>query len=226
MNYTKIDWPLITGPLMTWNPIVGCKRDCSKDRFGFDCYAQTAHYKRHIAYTEGKLQNHSQYAKPFNKIQLIESRLSLPYKRKKPATVFINSVSDPEYWKDKDIIDVISVCSHNPQHTFLLLTKNPACLVNWCYPDNMVLGLTLTGIDSLEVFEKKVEFLKIISSYNRTFISYEPILRKLPYTPTFPKLIILGADTSKNPVIPKKDWILSINHPNIHYKKTVKKYLI
>jgi len=39
------------------------------------------------------------------------------------------------------------------------------------------------------------------------------------------ELVIVGADTSPKPIVPKKKWIDSIKHDNIHYKNNIKKYL-
>lgn len=111
----------------TWNPIAGCtpvSPGC------LHCYA---------AVMANRLEaiGQSKYAgltvlhngiRTFNgKINLCESELSIPLKRKKPTMYFVNSMSDlfhkdvPFEFIDK-VFAVMALC---PQHTFQVLTKRP-----------------------------------------------------------------------------------------------------
>ena len=36
---------------------------------------------------------------------------------------------------------------------------------------------------------------------------------------------IVGADSRKNGIAPKKEWIESIQNPNIHFKKNIQRHL-
>lgn len=122
---TKIEWtqrPGTTGE--TWNPVVGCSKVSTGCKH---CYAKTVHDKRHKAYLAGKLQDIPQYAHPFEKVQLMKDRLTLPLKWKKPRTVFVNSVSDlfhPDVPFDF-ILRVWMSMAQAEQHTFIVLTKRP-----------------------------------------------------------------------------------------------------
>ncbi|HEX2868783.1 MAG TPA: phage Gp37/Gp68 family protein [Ignavibacteriales bacterium] len=116
---SKISWTDAT-----WNPVVGCTKaseGCAH------CYAERDHNKRHKAFCEGKLQNVPQYSKPFNQVQLIESRLDQPIKWKRPRKIFVNSQSDlfhPDV--QFEFIDkVFAVMAIAKQHTFQILTKRP-----------------------------------------------------------------------------------------------------
>ncbi len=137
MHPTKIDWPW--KPLHVWNPIVGCQRDCKY------CYARSLHQMRAKAYSEGKLQDLKQYSHPFEKINLINERLVLPINATKPKNIFVNSMSDPEYWTPAQMKTIISIMRSASHHNFLLLTKGPHIYENYNFPTNVWLGVTLTG---------------------------------------------------------------------------------
>ncbi len=122
---TTIEWtqrPGTTGE--TWNPVVGCTKVSQGCKH---CYAKALHDKRHKAYLAGRLQGVPQYAKPFEQVQLMHDRITLPLKWRKPRTVFVNSVSDlfhedvPFEFIDK----VFAVMALTPQHTYQVLTKRP-----------------------------------------------------------------------------------------------------
>jgi protein gp37 len=124
---TKIEWaatPQADGmviPGETWNPTVGCNQispGCGH------CYAKSLHDKRHKAFLAGKKMA-PQYAVPFETLQLIESRLDVPLRAKKPTTYFVNSMSDlfHEDVPDAFIDRVFAVMALAPRHTFQVLTK-------------------------------------------------------------------------------------------------------
>jgi protein gp37 len=116
---SKISWTDAT-----WNPVVGCTKVSEGCK---NCYAERDHNKRHKAFQEGKLQNVPQYAKPFNQVQLIDSRLDQPCRWKRPRKIFVNSQSDlfhpdvPFEFIDK----VFAIMALSKQHTFQVLTKRP-----------------------------------------------------------------------------------------------------
>jgi protein gp37 len=66
-----------------------------------------------------------QYAQPFEVLQLLESRLDVPLRTRKPTMFFVNSVSDlfHEDVPDAFINRVFAVMALAPQHTFQILTK-------------------------------------------------------------------------------------------------------
>ncbi|MBL1436542.1 MAG: phage Gp37/Gp68 family protein [Rhodobacteraceae bacterium] len=118
---TKIQWTE-----QTWNSIVGCtitSPGCT------NCYAMK------IASRLGSMPNMPQYhglTKKVNgnavwtgKMNLVESVLLQPLKRKKPTMYFVNSMGDlfhesvPDEWIDR-VFAVMALC---PQHTFQVLTK-------------------------------------------------------------------------------------------------------
>ncbi len=120
---TSIEWTQRPGTKgETWNPVVGCTKVSQGCK---NCYAKTLHDNRHKAYSEGKLQNIKQYAKPFEVVQLMPDRLTLPMKWQTPRTIFVNSVSDL-FHEDVplDYIKlVLTIAASSPEHTFQILTK-------------------------------------------------------------------------------------------------------
>ncbi|MBL1435663.1 MAG: phage Gp37/Gp68 family protein [Rhodobacteraceae bacterium] len=118
---TKIQWTE-----QTWNPIVGCTittPGCT------NCYAMKAAYR--MGHNPKTPQYHG-LTKKVNgnavwtgKMNLAESVLLQPFKRKKPTMYFVNSMGDlfhesvPDEWIDR-VFAVMALC---PQHTFQVLTK-------------------------------------------------------------------------------------------------------
>lgn len=110
MNRTKIEYADFT-----WNPVVGCTRECDY------CYA------RRIA-----LQNFKRSPSPCEKCRDFVphrhyERLEQPMRKKKPARIFVCDMGDlfDATLHANVIIRVFDVMAAAPQHTFLVLTKQP-----------------------------------------------------------------------------------------------------
>lgn len=118
---SKIEWTEAT-----WNPLAGCTRD------GPDCdhcYAATMTARLESMGNEkysGLTVLNARGQRHFNgKINLIESALTIPLKRRKPTVYFVNSMSDL-FHKDVpfDFIDkVFAIMALCPQHIFQVLSK-------------------------------------------------------------------------------------------------------
>lgn len=207
MNKTKIDWPW--KPLYTLNPIVGCKHGCSY------CYAK-------------RMNDRFKWIPKWDEPQYFIRRLSEPMKMKKGRNIFIGSASDLfGYWISNGFIEnVIIACMTFPQHTFFFLTKNPKRYAEFEFPKNCWLGTTITDICGSGELYKYCELVK--NKNNKLFISIEPLFGSWIDTndSNFQKdidQIIVGAQTGKGAVIPKREWIESIKHPNIYYKDSITK---
>ncbi|MHA1840415.1 MAG: DUF5131 family protein [Candidatus Heimdallarchaeota archaeon] len=197
LTRTNIDWCT-----HTWSICIGCKRNCSY------CYARD--FNRRF-----------KFIPDFNKPQFFPEKLAAPRNRKKPAVIFVASMSDPEYWEYDWWVEILSTVKNNPQHKFMFLSKSPFSYGRLIFPNNCYLGLTITGKEK-DIEKEIFLFLKYSSSEN-LFISFEPLLdnnidnnklgliiigaqgyddlsRKL-------KLIIVGAQSGKNKVIPKQSWV-------------------
>ncbi|CAM5591175.1 DUF5131 family protein [Streptomyces purpurascens] len=99
----------------TWNPVTGC----TKVSPGCDgCYAENIAHR--FAGTKA-------FPNGFD-VTLHEDRVNAPYRWKKPARVFVNSMSDLFHQDVPDLVitHVFDVMEANPQHTFQVLTKRHA----------------------------------------------------------------------------------------------------
>ncbi len=201
MNKTKIEWCDFT-----INPIKGiCRNDC------WYCYAKRM-YKR-FGWYEHIRQDYLVFS-------------DMP---KKPSRIFIGSTHDifgdwiPYHW----IQDIINYCKYTPQHTFIFLTKNPERYAEFVFPENCLLGATVT--------EKK-DLWRIDTMRNiKGFISVEPLLEDVSDL-SFRGIdwIIIGGLTPRP--VHKKEWVdgiikqarqLSIPiflKDNLNYPEEIKEY--
>ncbi|WP_027894480.1 DUF5131 family protein [Calidithermus chliarophilus] len=133
----------------TWNPVVGCTKVSQGCKF---CYAKTLHDMRHRAKLAGKPLP-EQYALPFERVQLKPERLELPLRWKRPARIFVNSVSDL-FHEDVPftyVAAVFGVMAATPRHTYQVLTKRPQRMLEFfrwvrkavpgVYPTSLAMGL-------------------------------------------------------------------------------------
>ena len=113
----------------TWNPTSGCTKVSGGCK---NCYAKAMHDQRHKAHAGGK-RVPSQYAKPFEVVQLMPHRLRDPLSWRKPCRVFVNSVSDlfHEDIPDEYIDRVFAVMFLADRHTFQVLTKRAERMREW-----------------------------------------------------------------------------------------------
>ena len=110
-----------------WNPIRGCSR---ADEGCRHCYAESmaARFSDPGGWGHGYATRTPKGPRWTGKVELVEERLTLPLKWRKPARVFVNSASDLFHEKVKDewldrINGVIALCPHLD---FLVLTKRSA----------------------------------------------------------------------------------------------------
>jgi len=186
MNKSKIEWCDYT-----INPIKGlCQGGC------WYCYARRM-YKRfkwpqEVTYRPGEL----------NKIATI----------KKPSRIFIGSTHDllGEWIPDKWIFDIITKLQTYPQHTFLLLTKNPLRYTKFTFRDNFWCGITNDAKE--ELGKKFAENVVAFRNKKNTFISFEPLLGDWGEIPSNCKWVIIGALTGPqaNTYYPREQWIRRI----------------
>lgn len=151
MNRTGIEWTDFT-----WSPVTGCLRGCPY------CYARRIAKRFPAKFPRG-------FEPHFRK-----ERLGRPGKRHKPAKIFVCSMADlfgpwvPEMW----IRRVIRVAEQCPQHTFQFLTKFPARLSRFRWPENAWVGTTVTDIFSSASAAKAMGDVRAVVRY----LSAEPIL--------------------------------------------------
>lgn len=103
-----------------WNPTVGCTKVSAGCKH---CYAETMHARL-------TRMGQAKYAEPFRVVSPWPAQLSDPLTWRKPARIFVNSMSDlfHEDVPDEYIDEVLAVMLLSPQHTYQVLTKRAARL--------------------------------------------------------------------------------------------------
>lgn len=174
----------------TWNPITGCKNNCSY------CYARkiATRFKGTKAFPKG-------FEPTFH-----PERLEEPAKLKKPSKIFVCSMGEmfSNWIPDEWIGRILTTISENPKHIFQILTKFPRRAKVWVLPRNVWLGLTVDTADQIEELNDLLEANATVK-----FISFEPLLEEIDIDLKGIDWIIIGAQT--NPIkLPKKEWVYKI----------------
>ena len=146
---TSIGWAQCT-----WNPATGCTRGCPW------CYARETHHR-------------------FEKVwgydftpRLHPERLCQPYSWRKPRIAFVCSMGEIMELDPVAVERILSVCRGNPQHRFPILTKRAEELHRFSYPENVWVGVTVTGApDEYRIFHLVSEVQATVK-----FVSFEPLL--------------------------------------------------
>ena len=220
---TKIDWTDFT-----WNPITGCLHNCQY------CYARTISHRFsgdiRLNLTSKQIKRYDKNCyileKPFKSPTgavvtlpvgfaptLHEYRLEQPAQRKKPANIFVGSMSDifGRWVLDEWIDKIFEACAAAPWHNYMFLTKNPTRYAELAAADalpmhdNMWYGSTVTTPEAYMLHDTERLY--------HTFVSVEPILQDFSgcrWTNT--DWVIVGAETGYRPdkVTPKREWIENI----------------
>lgn len=200
-HFNKQEGNSIEWAQWSWNPITGCKHDCSY------CYA------RDIA--------NRFYPQKFEP-SIYPARFSAPYKTKVPEqasrdtaykNVFTGSMADlfgrwvPAEW----IKSVFEVVRENPQWNFLFLTKFPKRMVEFDYPINAWLG---TSVDCQARVKAAEEAFENVKSGTR-WLSVEPMLEPLKFNrlDLFDWIVIGGASRSSGAPawVPPLDWLVDLH---------------
>jgi len=173
---------------MTFNPVIGCKNNC------IYCYAR-------------RINNRFKFIENWNKPEWKENNFRKKFP-KKPQRIFVGSMSEIYYWELLWMNKVINKIKQYPQHIFQFLTKFPDAYIDWNFPDNCWLGVTITNNESMHSIEALI---------GKKFISIEPILedidiKNLDFIPIKLSWVIVGAETGnrKDKIIPKIEWIHKI----------------
>ena len=194
---SKIEWTELT-----WNPTTGCTKVSPGCKH---CYAEEMANRLEKIPGAG-------YENGFN-LTLHEDRLSIPLKRKKPTTYFVNSMSDLFHADIPDtfIEKVLDIANRTPQHTYQILTKRserlPDFFSRYVAPDNVWIGVSvedkkygLPRINRLRQVKAKVRFLSI-----------EPLLESLGAIDlTGIHWVIVGGESGRNARPIKPEWVSEI----------------
>ena len=193
---SKIEWTE-----NTWNPITGCTKISDGCE---NCYAFQ------MASRLQKMGN-AKYGKGF-KLTLHYDCLNEPYSWKKPARIFVNSMSDL-FHADvplEFIQKVFEVMNNNPQHVFQVLTKRTdrfsgvVPYVEWS--DNIWLGVTVEN----EKYKNRIDALRSTPSKIK-FISFEPLLDDVGAIEMAQiNWAIVGGESGWHARPMQQDWVLNI----------------
>lgn len=166
----------------TWNPLTGCTR---MSRGCDNCY--TARMSSRLSHMgqrnyEGVTSANAIGDRHFNgKINLIEEALSKPLRWRKPRLVFVNSMSDL-FHRDvpvEFIKRVFSVMNQAKQHTFQVLTKRSARLLELSpeldWADHIWMGVSVED----ESVVSRIDDLVATKAITK-WLSVEPLLGPLP----------------------------------------------
>jgi len=196
MASSSIEWTELT-----WNPTTGCDKISAGCKF---CYAE-------IMSRRLKAMGLDKYKDEFA-VRTHPSALNAPFAWKKPALVFVNSMSDLFHKKVptsfiKKVFDVMEACPHL---TFQVLTKRSDRLVEVCselrWPQNVWMGVSVENADAVY----RISDLKQVPAAVR-FLSCEPLIGPLGrFSLRGIDWIIVGGEsgTTPRPMDPK--WALEI----------------
>lgn len=160
MADTKIEWAD-----KVWNPVTGCSKVSQGCKY---CYAE-------------RLANRFWGKRKFTDVICHEDRLEEPLKWRKPALVFVNSMSDL-FHDDVPLGFINRVWTkmiESPQHTYMVLTKRPKRMLhvlgNYAIQPNIWLGVSC---EDQRAADERVPLLLQTPAAVR-FVSCEPLLGKI-----------------------------------------------
>jgi protein gp37 len=196
MANSSIEWTELT-----WNPTTGCDKISAGCKF---CYAEVM--SRRL-----KAMGVEKYADGF-KIRIHEGALAIPYGWKKPAMVFVNSMSDlfhdavPLEFIQK-VFEVMKGCPHL---TFQVLTKRSRRLAEVApelpWSPNIWMGVS---VEDTRVMHRIADLRAVPAAIR--FLSCEPLIGPLPSMDLSGiHWIIVGGESGAKPRPMKKEWVLDI----------------
>lgn len=230
MNRSKIEWCD-----HTWNPITGCRHNCSY------CYAKrmTVRFAGDVRLNKMAKKDYTllpaadggedlyvldtpmlnetdkALAYPFGfEPTLHRYRMDYPEKLKMGNNIFVGSMADifGDWVPDEWIGEIIKTCEANPIHNYLFLTKNPERYIQYGVPskkENMWYGTTVTR-------RGNAAGISWLPDSSNVFVSIEPLLEDIEpengIALQHVNWIIIGAETgrTKDKVVPKREWIEKI----------------
>ncbi|GAA0550066.1 DUF5131 family protein [Paractinoplanes ferrugineus] len=215
---TSIEWTHREGTVgKTWNPTTGCDKispGCGLPMFpgdtGGGCYALTM-AKRLKAMGQTKYQNDGdpRTSGPGFGLTIHPDTLDEPLRWRKPATVFVNSMSDLFHARvPRDFIaQVWDVMERTPQHTYQVLTKRPERLTHVLdglpVLPNVWLGTSIESDD----YVRRADALRAAPAAVR-FISAEPLLGGLwSLDLTGIDWLIAGGESGPGARVMELDWV-------------------
>ena len=196
MATSSIEWTELT-----WNPTTGCDKISAGCKF---CYAE-------IMSRRLKAMGVEKYRDGF-KIRTHEDALAIPYGWRKPAMVFVNSMSDLFHQNvPLDFIQrVFAVMKDNDHLIFQVLTKRAERLAELSgeleWSPNIWMGVSVENA----LVKGRIDHLRKVPAAVR-FLSCEPLIGPLP------KLnlraihwVIVGGESGAKPRPMRPEWVRDI----------------
>ncbi len=178
MSKSKIEWTE-----KTWNPVTGCAKVSAGCK---NCYAERD-WCRLSANPKTVY-----FGRKFTDVMCHPERLLTPFFWKKPAKVFVNSMSDlfHEDASDRFILDVFGTMATLQQHTFQILTKRPERMkkfldsISETFFKNMPLPNVWLGVsvEDQKTADERIPLLLDTPAAVR-WVSVEPLLSKIFISP-------------------------------------------
>lgn len=205
----------------TFNPVWGCRNHCEYcyarkiAGFRYDRMAEKEYgymYLRGVGLCQGRLANRFRHFVP----TFIQSNFDKKFPQK-AQKIFVGSMSEIAHWDRVWIEKVIEKIKQYPQHIFQFLTKDPLAYLDYEFPQNCWLGLTIIRTPKYPEPDRWsfIEF-KRNNLYNLKFVCFEPLLENIDLSYyldlTAISWVIIGAETGnrKDKIIPDKKWLLYI----------------
>jgi protein gp37 len=164
---TKIDWTNTV-----WNPVWGCLHGCEF------CYARkfAKRFYRNVARVNNLNEEETKRLRNFQPVFLPANYCRKFEKKEK--IIFVNSMSDIAFWKDKWIEKVFERIEKEKDKFFLFLTKDPKAYEKFSkeLPDNIWLGISACRNRD---FQRRTKELLDCSPTKNIFVSLEPLLEEL-----------------------------------------------
>ena len=199
----------------TWNPVWGCLNKCEY------CYARKInkrfwakmleiernyHFRKHQswAWTGDQLRDLHDFKPTF-----LEAQFEKKFP-KKPQRIFVGSMSEIAHWEKRWVEVILGRTLCYPQHIFQFLTRHPDVYLNYSFPKNCWLGMTITDNKDFNYLE--YQKFKISNPDNLKFICFEPLLNEVSIDLENIDWVILGTETGgrKDRIFAKRHWIESI----------------
>ena len=206
MGKTKIAWTD-----KVWNPLTGCAKvgpGC------VNCYAERMAKRLKAMGRPEYLDAVDDRGRWTGKITLIPERLNDPLKWRKPAYVFVNSMSDlfHDEVPSSFINRMVEIMQKANRHVYQILTKRysrPGVVLNQQdASDHILIGFSVSNQDDAD---KAWESVRAVSMMGwRTWVSYEPALGKVDWSGwEFIDQLVCGGESGPRARMMHPDWVRS-----------------
>jgi protein gp37 len=197
----------------TWNPVTGCLTDC---RFGPNqtpCYAKAQAERFGLSFA------------PTFHPERLGAPAKLAARADRPWRIFVCSMADLLGMgvEDSWIEDVLATIRATPRHVYQVLTKATARLDRFEWPDNVWLGVTITGAKR-ERYPKRLGDLVFPEDAGPVrWVSLEPLVGAVDIGPwlseatardagfTRVSWVVVGGMSGAGAVQPEPAWVDAVD---------------